>query len=223
MAEDEAAPMDVDVADEAGEEKNAADEVADAGGEAPNQTQKSQKKAAAPPAEAPVVTGKRQRKSVDFFVPDAPVRDKKPEKPKEVRRACEHAGRHHKSAPWSVMSSCLQFGCLGWRILVGLCHTAITYLSACAERAKLPYTQCIWLTDWSRPLSYETLHVLFLDVQGEGEKLGDIPNGKSNADAPTRVLAAVCSCWPHVKGWFKVSCQLPHVSRAPCAGSTSHS
>ena len=62
--------------------------AAEAEGEAPSTGKKEKKprKAAAAPAEAPVVEGKRQRKSVDFFAPDVPAREKK-EKPKEVRAA----------------------------------------------------------------------------------------------------------------------------------------
>lgn len=80
-------------ADEGGAEKEEKKEEARPAPAAapPPSAGKKAKKAAAKPApaaaEAPVLTGKRQRKSVEFFAPDVAPREKKVEKPKEVRQA----------------------------------------------------------------------------------------------------------------------------------------
>lgn len=86
VQEDVPAPMDVD--DEAKAEEQPAAEEPAAETEAPPSSKKPKaKKAAAGPApaeEAPAGRSKRERKSVDFFVPEVVVREKKSEKPKEV-------------------------------------------------------------------------------------------------------------------------------------------
>lgn len=76
-------PEQQEAADEAVEEERDA-----AGEEQPATASKKQKpkaaKAATPAAPAATGRAKRERKSVEFFVPEVPNREKKAEKPKEV-------------------------------------------------------------------------------------------------------------------------------------------
>lgn len=70
---------------ESKDKKQKLEEGPDADAEAPSTGSKQGKTKSTAPADAPVVTGKRQRKSVEFFKPEAPVhREKKAEK-QEVR------------------------------------------------------------------------------------------------------------------------------------------
>lgn len=86
--------MDVDENAEKQEENPAEEEPAADAAEALS-TGKKQKAKAKPAAAAPAQEAasggrsKRERKSVEFFVPDVPVREKKSEKPKEVCAALD--------------------------------------------------------------------------------------------------------------------------------------
>lgn len=92
--------MDVDENVEKQEEQPAEQEPAADAAEAPS-TGKKQKAKAKPAAAAPAQEAasggrsKRERKSVEFFVPDVTVREKKSEKPKEVRAVLGVSIRHN--------------------------------------------------------------------------------------------------------------------------------
>lgn len=106
-------------ADEPADEAAEADEAE----EAPPTKQKAKAKTAATPAkaaEAPV-RSKRERKSVDFFQPQTEKKERKVEKPKEVRSAWDTAVCH-------LRGNCLCCGCSslhvsGWLAAVPRAHT----------------------------------------------------------------------------------------------------
>jgi hypothetical protein len=92
VQEDVPTPMDENVEEEADPRPASEEPAAEA--EAPSSSKKqpkAKKAGVAPAQEAAAGRSKRERKSVDFFVPDMSVREKKSEKPKEVRWAGGHA------------------------------------------------------------------------------------------------------------------------------------
>lgn len=67
-------------------------------------------KAKAAAADAPAATGraKRERKSVEFFVPEVPNREKKAEKPKEVCASLHTRASEEAASCWGVVLSPLR-------------------------------------------------------------------------------------------------------------------